>query len=590
MLKIKRIKIKNFRSIIDLDIQTQKMNIFVGLNDAGKSNVLKALNLFFNGETEPGKEYNFETDYSKYAPIRKKKAKEILVAVEFEIPKRYSYHEDVLWTKTWREGGLHKDSSVEWNFTPYSRVPTLLKRVRYKYVPAVKSDNYFKLLLADLYVSIAKEANNELVDKAKEYSEALDAFTQTIGVRVQKIVDVKSNLTMPTNQVDIFKELIFVTSDKSGENIDLSYRGDGIKAVHIPAILKYIAEQDNRLMTHTNVPVTIIWGYEEPENGIEMKKCFELAKELFAFSEDIQEFITTHSPAIYQLGEQDGVKVYYTYKGEDFSSKISTDVDSAVLHDRVGMMPIIAPIIAQKQMELDALKERLAMSKFIDKPTVFVEGVTDKSYLEMAIRECSDRLSRKMDDGTLQIVTREENGCGTGLLVDWAIAWMHMNYKSKAIVLLDADKAGADAKKKIEAEKKNIKSKKYQLKVMQLCPTEDFKIVDKKINNSFDFTIEHLLSYDVWKVFRENQWIKEREKREIIEIFHKVTDLSQSVESIIDENVSNKDLKEYIIYCVPKDEKKQQMIDYVTEEVKKGKGYVMNGFINTIRKLEQEFE
>lgn len=75
-----------------------------------------------------------------------KKAKELTISIVFAIPERYSYHDDVVWTKIWREGGLHKDNSSEWNFTPYSKVPTLLKRVRYKYVPAVKSDNYFKLL------------------------------------------------------------------------------------------------------------------------------------------------------------------------------------------------------------------------------------------------------------------------------------------------------------------------------------------------------------------------------------------------------------------------------------------------------------
>lgn len=43
---------------------------------------------------------------------------------------------------------------------------------------------------------------------------------------------------MPSNQVDIFKELIFITNDKSGKSINLSYRGDGIKALHIPADIK----------------------------------------------------------------------------------------------------------------------------------------------------------------------------------------------------------------------------------------------------------------------------------------------------------------------------------------------------------------
>ena len=175
------------------------MNLFVGLNDAGKSNILKALNLFFNNETEPDVPFDFEHDYSKYAPIRKKKAKEITITLIFSIPDRYSYHEDVIWTKVWRIDGLYKDSSREWTFTPYSKVYTLLSRINYKYVPAIRSDSYFKLLLADLYTCIAKEANVELLEKSNEYSYALDGFTQQIGIRVQKTVGIKSNLIMPSN-------------------------------------------------------------------------------------------------------------------------------------------------------------------------------------------------------------------------------------------------------------------------------------------------------------------------------------------------------------------------------------------------------
>ena len=57
MLRIKQIHIRNFRSIVNVTLNVEKMNIFVGLNDVGKSNVLKALNLFFNNETEPGKQF-----------------------------------------------------------------------------------------------------------------------------------------------------------------------------------------------------------------------------------------------------------------------------------------------------------------------------------------------------------------------------------------------------------------------------------------------------------------------------------------------------------------------------------------------------
>lgn len=589
MVRIKYIRIKNFRSIVDLSIDAEKMNIFVGLNDAGKSNVLKALNLFFNGETEPGATYDFDTDYSKYAPIRKKKAKEIAISIVFAIPERYSYHEDVVWTKIWREGGLYKDGSSEWDFTPYSKVPTLLKRVKYKYVPAIKSDNYFKLLLADLYMSIAREANNELVEKAEEYSYALDGFTQKIGLQVQKTVGIKSNLIMPANQVDIFKELVFMTNDKSGKNINLSYRGDGIKAIHIPAILKYISEQDNRLMTNTAVPITTIWGYEEPENGIEMKKCFELAKELFEFSYDVQEFITTHSPAFYQLSNENDVKVYYVYKGtDDYSSQVYEEIDPLELHDKVGIMPIIAPIVAEKQAQLSAMKKSLANVKFVDKETIFVEGITDKGYLEMAIATFSPLLHQKINNGLLQIVTREENGCGTSLLVDWAVAWMHLNYKCKAVVLLDADKEGKAAKKTIEEAKEKYKKKSFRLKPLLLKPTEDMKVVNHKINNGIIITVEHLLSYDFWKIIKEKGWVEEKSKTEILDMFGNILDIRKPLDTVIDEIIENKDMKDTIIYLMPKDEKKDKILKLAQSEVESGNVSIIEGFRNTILELEKE--
>ena len=44
------------------------MNIFVGMNDVGKSNVLKALNLFFNGQTDYNVDFDFKKDFSYLFP------------------------------------------------------------------------------------------------------------------------------------------------------------------------------------------------------------------------------------------------------------------------------------------------------------------------------------------------------------------------------------------------------------------------------------------------------------------------------------------------------------------------------------------
>ena len=105
---IRSIHIENFRSIRSLDAELAQLVIFVGRNDCGKSNILRALNLFFNNQTNPGTDFAFEEDYNLYAPVRVRKAREIVVRVEISLPS--SYHRTngnvIIWTKRWREDGL----------------------------------------------------------------------------------------------------------------------------------------------------------------------------------------------------------------------------------------------------------------------------------------------------------------------------------------------------------------------------------------------------------------------------------------------------------------------------------------------------
>lgn len=64
MLLIKEIEIAYFRSIYKFSVTgCQDLNIIFGRNDAGKSNVLRALNLFFSGETNLGQQFNFPRDF-----------------------------------------------------------------------------------------------------------------------------------------------------------------------------------------------------------------------------------------------------------------------------------------------------------------------------------------------------------------------------------------------------------------------------------------------------------------------------------------------------------------------------------------------
>ena len=63
---IDRVDFNYFRSISSLSLTNCKdVNIITGPNDAGKSNLLKALNLFFNNSPERDDEFDFMRDLNR---------------------------------------------------------------------------------------------------------------------------------------------------------------------------------------------------------------------------------------------------------------------------------------------------------------------------------------------------------------------------------------------------------------------------------------------------------------------------------------------------------------------------------------------
>jgi predicted ATP-dependent endonuclease of OLD family len=55
MKLLTNIRIEGFRSIREAEIELDSdLTAFAGLNNSGKSNVLRALNAFFNDETDSG--------------------------------------------------------------------------------------------------------------------------------------------------------------------------------------------------------------------------------------------------------------------------------------------------------------------------------------------------------------------------------------------------------------------------------------------------------------------------------------------------------------------------------------------------------
>lgn len=361
MITIKRIHIKNFRSIVDEMITLKDLNCFVGLNDSGKSNVLKALNLFFNGETDFDTPLDFENDYSKLAKRGQKQAKEIIGELDIVIPDTFKEKGIKRWKKVWRSEGVHQDNLSEL-FSAGSKGLTFLSRIQYLYIPAVKSNEYFRGLLSNVYLSMTQTANSALKDLNEQYSNQLQALTVGLTQQLRSVLKMDSAIQMPSNLSTLFRDLTFSTSDQNVGDISLEHRGDGIKARHIPSILQFIQKNTEEARPKKSISGSYIWGFEEPENGVEYLSCFEMAQEFLLYAKSCQILTTTHSPAFYTLKSNENVACFLTNKRSGCSKYIEETEEK--INERMGLLQMVAPFIqaVKEQYEKDINEQSTAYS------------------------------------------------------------------------------------------------------------------------------------------------------------------------------------------------------------------------------------
>ena len=393
-MSITKIRIRNFRSIVDAEFYPQQYNVLVGANDSGKSNFLRALNLFFNDEVESASPFRFARDFSRTAKTGKGKAQEVSIELFFELPGNYRADEKVAWRKTWRADSS-ATASDERSFesrteiSGKSKVHSWLDAHRFYYVPAVRGTDYFRSLMRDVHDTLAESYESELRDSSGAFIKDLRKHTSQIGKIIHEQVGLNSELQLPPDLRSLFEVLDFETDSA----VSFRQRGDGVQAAHIPAILKFLADSQKRLAARGKPLPTSIWAYEEPENNLEFSRAFSIAELLYGYSGEHQIFLTTHSPAFYAGKTTEYKPNRWVVQTVDKESQLSPvlDGESKDLHDIVGLMPLVAPFIREMQAELEKVRSKV---KATAKPTIFVSGVTDEQYVNRAL-EIFDRKRAK---------------------------------------------------------------------------------------------------------------------------------------------------------------------------------------------------
>lgn len=326
---IEKIEISKFRSFGELEtIETFDLNVFSGSNDSGKSNLLKALNLFFTGQSDLNVRYNSESDFNKWFRDNNVRGQRLIEIKVFVAKGNYGdkigINKGFIAKKIFRvDGGSdifiysRKNELIELGTLSHRKANAVInEKIRFVYIPAIR-DIKFRESIQTLIQEIAKSTDKRF--KSQDLKEAFDMMEIGIDNQLKSLtkyvkekmeIDVDTNVNFST----LLESLTFETSEKikikkrghselETQKVNLKNRGDGIQMQFFSFMLWFISKYDTKHF--------YIWGYEEPEIAFEFKRQFEFA-ELFQdnFSKVAQIFVTTHSPAFAFIEGDKTTKVF----------------------------------------------------------------------------------------------------------------------------------------------------------------------------------------------------------------------------------------------------------------------------------------
>ncbi|MGE4294140.1 MAG: ATP-dependent endonuclease [Campylobacterales bacterium] len=391
MQLIESVEISYFRSIYKVKIDSlADLNIIFGRNDSGKSNIIRALNLIFNGETNPEQKFDFITDlcHARLDETRSKvdARKFVSVKVVFKTPQNWknSLGDTFYVKKTWNVT-TPDEPSVDSSIKETKRKQFLtrfMNKINFFYIPAIKSRKIFEDLLGKVYTVLS--VDDSFHSSLNSFSLEVQKKTEEMSKDILGNIGEKSSISTMADLTSLFRSLDFETIGRHGDKLSLTLqRGDGIQVRHIPSILSFLSKNDKYNFN--------IWGFEEPENSLELASAMDEAKtfSLYSQREDIQIFVTSHSPAFF-LQEGNNTKKFYVEK--TLSDKLTKETSSVELisdgdesFSRMGenpYLPLISRTIKEAQNKIIAQEEQIKnVIKEIDRssvPLIFVEGESDK--------------------------------------------------------------------------------------------------------------------------------------------------------------------------------------------------------------------
>lgn len=266
---IENVEIRHFRSFDGGTGQSRvliqnlgDLNVFSGANDSGKSNVLRALNLFFNNEVSPGIKFDKERDFSKIVSkrfdqtIAEKREEEKARVAELrakgeDVKLRDLRRSDEVISiklffnniegqrglpeKFWvsrsysQKNGFEGEYIYQTDLKGNAQVSLFLSSFQFEYVPAIKDRTFFNHLFQKLQTYLFekedKKKKNKFSETSQNFNDALTSETKELFDKFRASSGVDANFYIPSTLVDFFRTL----SVRTENDISLFERGDGVR-------------------------------------------------------------------------------------------------------------------------------------------------------------------------------------------------------------------------------------------------------------------------------------------------------------------------------------------------------------------------
>lgn len=346
-MKISDLHIKNFRSIEELQLNNiDNLTYLVGRNNAGKSNILKALLTFFNNKitSEDFPKHNedefceIRVDFTDLTPNIKEllsledDVKKLEIKKEFsgtKTPKIFINEKEIAKYKSAKEP-IRDFRDKFHKFLPlYYYIPALRNL---KDEEAWKSNSLIKSLLEPLIKETASPTDSVdyylekikqlIIKESKQMNENINEF-------LKDRLDDFEHLDISINNVDVSLKTQLTVTTTGGQEVSASEQGAGSQNFIILALAQHHA--------HSRTNRALILAFEEPEISLhpQGQRSMSMAiQSLLNNDRSIQIFLTTHSSVM--LGQEKG-KILLVRKNDEKTVLNSIDGDFKDIVDELGI-------------------------------------------------------------------------------------------------------------------------------------------------------------------------------------------------------------------------------------------------------------